>query len=416
MTDRQASNEAEDPRGRSGRAASEREAALRDGEAVIHAFFDGAAVGAALLSLEGRFVSVNDRYCQIAGYAREEMLSGLTPLDLIPPDQRDEVRDRFMPFLRGETPAYDCEHRYRRKDGGEIWIHATAGMIRDRDGNPLRVAAIVEDITERKRAEETLLQSRRDLDLMNQTLEQRVAERTAEAEARAAQLRKLAGELSRTEQRERRRFAQMLHDHLQQLLVGAKFNASIIERRIGDEGLLRRLRYMIELLDQSIAASRSLTVELSPPILFEGKLVPALRWLARWMEDNHGLHMTVNAGDEVFPLSEDTRILLFQSVRELAFNIVKHAGVREATVSVSRCEDMICITIEDQGAGFDPSSLKPATGDFGGFGLLRVQERLNLLGGCFDIRSRPGAGTLVTLVVPFQQERGSAGEDLPGMS
>ncbi|MCE5231430.1 PAS domain S-box protein [bacterium] len=476
-------------------------------KAALRAFFDNAVVGAAILDRDARFIYMNDPYCRIVGYGREELMAGMTPLDFIPDADRERVRELLLPFLRGETAKYDIEHRHVRKDGAEIWVHVTAGLIRDAAGEPTRLAAIIEDITPRKRAEEDLIsvaqfarenpdpvlrigfdghilfanspaehlmrelgwrgedhappgllmlvntaregvdgeieikygpdgtksmdftrvalvekgcvnlygrdtterrqaedalrRSRRDLEAVNQTLEQRIAERTAEADARTAQLRKLASELTRTEQRERRRFAQMLHDHLQQLLVGAKFNASIIERRITDTNVRRYLGYVIELLDQSIAASRSLTIELSPPVLFEGKLFPALQWLVRWMEENHGLRIELNSEDEVYPLDADMRVLLFQCVRELLFNVVKHAGVTEASITMGRIDSSLRIVVEDRGSGFDPAEMKAGSGEFSGLGLLNIQERLILHGGVLEIASAPGAGTRITITAPL---------------
>lgn len=381
------------------------EAALRDSEAAMKAFFDRATVGAAMLDPDGHFVFVNDCYCRISGYGREDLLAGMTPVELTPVQERAMVREALMPFLRGEIPEYDIEHRLVRKDGGEIWVRATAGLIRDEAGRPRRLAAVIQDISERKKAEEALRGSRRQLEAVNQTLEQRVAERTAEAEARTAQLRKLAAELTRTEQRERRRFAQMLHDHLQQLLVGAKFNASILDRRLTDPDVRRYLGYVIDLLDQSIAASRSLTIELSPPILFEGKLVPSLQWLARWMQENHGLNVTIGSSEEVYPIDPDTRVLLFQCVRELLLNIVKHAGVKEAQIRLKRIDGSIHIEVEDKGVGFDPASLKIGAGGFSGLGLLNIQERLILHGGRLEIESAAGAGTRMRLTAPMQASK-----------
>ena len=199
----------------------------------------------------------------------------------------------------------------------------------------------------RKRAEEALR-------LNNQTLEQRVTERTAELQERAAQLRKLACELAQTEQRERRRLAEILHDHLQQLLVGAKFSVSILRGRLIDEENRQHLEQVDDLLDQSVTTSRSLTVELSPPVLSEGSLAGALRWLANWMQEKHGLRVQVDADEAINP-DEEIRVMLFQCVRELLFNVVKHAGVNAATVAMSHCcGGQMSIVVADRGVGFDP--------------------------------------------------------------
>jgi len=246
---------------------------------------------------------------------------------------------------------------------------------------------------ERKRVEEQLRE-------LNETLEQRVAERTATAEERASQLRALANELTQSEQRQRRRLAQMLHDQLQQLLIAAKFRVGALRSRISGEEQLEAVDKVDELLDESIMASRVLTIELSPPILYDGGLVPALEWLANWMREKHGLTTAVDADEEAEPASEDIRALLFEAVRELLFNIVKHAQIDEATVLVQRTpNDEITITVEDTGSGFDPVAAQERRGG-AGFGLFSIRERFGLVGGRMDIDTAPGRGTRVVLRVP----------------
>ncbi|HUW60531.1 MAG TPA: response regulator [Candidatus Bathyarchaeia archaeon] len=255
------------------------------------------------------------------------------------------------------------------------------------------IARAIRYAIERKRAEEQLRE-------LNETLEQRVAERTAMAEERASQLRALANELTQSEQRQRRRFAQMLHDELQQLLIAAKFRVGALRSRTSGEEQLDAVDQVDELLDESIKASRVLTIELSPPILYDAGLVPALEWLAGWMREKHGLTTAVDANEEAEPDSEDIRILLFEAVRELLFNVVKHAQIDEATVLVQKTpNDEITVTVEDTGAGFDPKSAQDRSGG-AGFGLFSILERFGLVGGHMDIETAPGMGTRVTLRVP----------------
>jgi len=246
---------------------------------------------------------------------------------------------------------------------------------------------------ERKHVEEQLRE-------LNETLEQRVAERTATAEERASQLRALASELTQSEQRQRRRLAQMLHDQLQQLLIAAKFRVGALRSRTSGEEQLQAVDQVDELLDESIKASRVLTIELSPPILYDAGLVPALEWLARWMREKHGLTTAVDADEEAEPDSEDIRALLFEAVRELLFNVVKHAHIDEATVLVEKTpENEITVTVEDTGAGFDPKAAQNRRGG-AGFGLFSIRERFGLVGGRMDIETAPGRGTRITLRVP----------------
>ncbi len=245
-----------------------------------------------------------------------------------------------------------------------------------------------------------------DLKRLAETLEQRVAQRTRALQERTSQLQALASQLAHAEQRERRRLARLLHDDLQQLLVAARLKVAMIRRRATEETIGGLLTQVDELLDQAISGSRSLTFELSPPVLYEAGLEPAVRWLAGHMEEKHGLLVEVEALAQVEPICEDTRILLFHAVRELLFNVVKHAAAGRALVRISRGNgDLLEILVADQGAGFDPAILDqfaakdPAA--TGGFGLFSLRQRLALLGGRLDAESSPGTGTRMVMRIPL---------------
>jgi PAS domain S-box-containing protein len=314
---------------------------------------------------------------------------------------------------------------------GGRWLSmwGSASPLRDADGRVRGCLGAFTDITERKESEQALRGTK-------ELLEQKVKERTAElsqaidtlqgevlqrleAEAclkdayqklnrRAEQLRVLAGELTLTEQRERRRLAKILHDHLQQLLVGAKLRVAILSRT-GDELICEAAQEIKNLLDECIAASRSLTAELSPPILQEGGLKAGLEWLTRWMRDKHALAVEVRTIGGIPQLSSDVTALLFEAVRELLFNSVKHGQVLSAVVSVRRLQGKkLQVGVSDEGRGFEPEKLEPAIALGDGFGLFSIRERLGLFGGSMEIDSAPGEGTRVVLTVPYES-RGSAG-------
>ena len=179
----------------------------------------------------------------------------------------------------------------------------------------------------------------------------------------------------------------------------------MLARRLHDEALREIVEQIDGLLDDSIQASRSLTVELSPPVLYDAGLEAGLEWLARHMRDKHSLFVEVEADAQLGPVAEDTRVLLFNAVRELLFNVVKHAGVLRACVQLDSCgEDHVRIVVSDTGTGFDPAKVHADAADPGGFGLFSIRERLDLLGGQFSVESSPGAGTRVEIRVPRQAQ------------
>jgi PAS domain S-box-containing protein len=285
-----------------------------------------------------------------------------------------------------------------RLPSGRRWVAAASGApLRDQLGQVLGGVAVTVDITERKQAEKALRQ-------LNESLEQQVAERTKLAEERAKQLQILLSELVVAEERERQRLAEILHDHLQQLLVGAKINSEILSASIGTE-MKQVSENVLNLINQSIQTSRSLTAELSPPTLQKG-LTSALEWLSRWILENQAFAVDLQTAPSLDPQREDITILLYHSVRELLFNVVKHAGVKSARLEMARdVQNRLRVSIIDQGAGFDPAAIwkNPRAGT--GFGLFSIRERLQLLDGELEIESSPGNGACVSLVVPLEQTR-----------
>ena len=272
----------------------------------------------------------------------------------------------------------------------------------------------------------------------NGALEHRVAERTGElaqivetlqAEVarrslaektlrrRSEQLRELASQLTLTEQRERLRLARLLHDGLQQLLVAARFRLSTLVR-CEDVAVARQVAAQVsETICDAIDTSRNLTAELTPPILHEGGLAPALEWLARWMHHRHGLAVVLDVCDSVESLGEEPEILMFQAARELLFNAAKHAQVDRARVEVRQGDDCLRMTVSDKGAGFDPSELRTGGATTGGFGLFSIAERLELLGGSLETESTPGEGSRFTLTVPLAVGKDRQTEaDLPSLA
>ena len=251
----------------------------------------------------------------------------------------------------------------------------------------------VRDLT--KECEQTLqaLQESRD------RLEQKVQERTAELAESASQLRRLTGELIVSEQRERRRLAKVLHDHLQQLLVSAKYRAASLNRT-EDPTVRVAVQEIEEILSEVIEASRSLTSELSPPIIHESGLRTGMEWLVSFMAAENSFAVQLSMEQDFSQIDENTKVLLFDSTRELLMNAMKHGKVRSADVSVRRTAgDMLEVAVSDQGEGFNPSLLKS-----NGFGLFRIRHRVEMIGGRLEIESAQRKGSRLAILVPIPLE------------
>lgn len=207
-------------------------------------------------------------------------------------------------------------------------------------------------------------------------------------------------EMTAAEERERDRLAHLLHDDLQQILVGALYRLHSLPTRISSHGLEDPLKETADLIEQAIETSRQLSHELSPPTLRQHGLVAALYWQAERMQEMHGLKVKIDAVSSAEPPDPVLNALIFRFAQELLFNVVKHAGIREAHLSLALMDNIVELRVQDQGRGFNTKTLKNGS-KAAGFGLLSIYERASLLGGKLDIKSTPGEGSVFTLTMPL---------------
>ncbi len=384
-----------------GRRTSQSSAALMESERQFRIMGETVPFGVWLSAPDGGVRYCSQSFLDLINMTQEEQQQFGWTKRLVPEDV-EPMMEKWLTCCRTGTP-WDHEHRIIDRNG-EIHTILSRGLpVRDAEGKITCWVGVNLDITARKKGEEELRRAKDEL-------EQRVRERTAELSARARQLRALAGELTLTEQRERRRMAKVLHDHLQQLLVAAKYRVAILGRT-GDALLEQATKEVEELLDESLLASRSLTTELSPPILHEAGLNAGLEWLARRVAEKQGLFVDLSLEADAPALAEDVKVLVFESVRELLFNAVKHSRVRSAAVSSRLVDGQLQVLVTDQGVGFDPKATPPAGEEGGGFGLFSIRERLVLIGGRLEIDSAPGTGSRFLLTAPLMQAPGVVGRE-----
>lgn len=230
-------------------------------------------------------------------------------------------------------------------------------------------------------------------------LEQIVEKRTADLVASQHSLRTLAAELNLAEQRERKRLAAELHDHLQQLLVLGKLKLGQGKRRTTSSESLAVMQQVDALLSEALAYTRTLVAELNPPVLREHGLGAALQWLGEYMR-KHDLQVAVTVPEQDDTrLPEEQMVLVFQSVRELLINSSKHAGTGEATVAMEQRDNVLRIEVNDRGKGFSLAAAQTPNELSSQFGLYSIQERMRTLGGSLDIQSS-SQGTTCVLILP----------------
>jgi PAS domain S-box-containing protein len=373
---------------------------LRQSEQRFRAVVEGVADYAILLTDVNRQVqSWNPAATLITGYTEDEIVGRPADILFTPEDVA-----RGMPAKEAATAAQngraEDERWHLRKNGSRFWGSGIMTARRDQAGNLVGFIKILRDQTARKHAEE-------ELRTLNDTLEQRVSERTGALLQNQRQLRQLASELGKTEQRERQRLAVELHDHLTQMLAICSMKLSVVRASFGVGRVPKAADELSELLTESLNYTRTLMADLSPLPLNENDIVEAVKWVANRMKQ-HGLEVAVADDGQPKHLSEDLHTVLFQSVRELLYNIVKHAGAHTAKVMLRRVDNTVEIEIADPGKGFNVSERAFRPSGEGGFGLFNIRERLELLGGQFRIESAPGRGTRATLVAPHIQTEAPA--------
>lgn len=385
-----------------------------EAHALLDSLLLSAPIGFCYMNRELRYERINPRLAELNGLSVDAHI-GKHVSEIVPSlaETVYEVTNRILSTGRpvinhefsGDTAAAPGVTRY----WNENWY-----PVYDQAGGVRGFGVVVEDVTERKGAEAALREAQQRLQQWNIKLEQAVNLKTAELVQSQDRLRAMATELNLAEQRERKRLATELHDHLQQTLVLGKLKMGQGKRLTAT---MPALAQVIEETDavfsDALQYTRTLVAELSPPVLRDHGLVAGLNWLADYMKRHEVAVTVILPKEDGLKLPEDQSMLLFQSVRELLINSWKHGGTGRATVTMERPDRLLRIEVCDQGAGFDPSivTLQAGSGVSSKFGLLSIRERMRALGGSFEIQSGPSQGTRAILTLPvaesaWEAERG----------
>ena len=354
------------------------EEALRESEERYRMLFESIDEGFCVLEVifddEGdpvdyRFIEINPAFEQQTGLVDA---AGKTALELIPGLEGHWFETYGRVATTGERERFVEESPAMGR-----WFEVEAFRVGAPDQH--RVALLFSDITERRRSEQAL----RDL---NATLESQVEKRTS-------QVRSLAAHLAIAEQRERRRLAHILHDDLQQQLYGLSMLLPLVAQSSTEEAA-RYLQRAEMILDSALVMTRDLSSDLRPSVLDSVWVHDMLRWLVERVREQHGLAVELDADEECIVPDPTVRTVLYDSLREILFNVVKHAGAEDVRVGSEERDGDVLVWVRDDGVGFSPDT------EGGGFGLASVRDRLNLVGGRLTVVSTPGEGAEVTISVP----------------
>ncbi len=345
---------------------------------------DKAGIGIYQCDHTGAIFSVNEQACKSLGYSREE-LCALNVLDIDPEITRERMLELKEILDEKGTTTFLTTHR--RRDGTTFPVEITSNHL-DFQGKRYGIS-FVKDISERRSVEEELRRTHAELEF-------RVMERTR-------QLNELTWELSIAEERERRRIASELHDQVGHTLILSKMKLDSLSAFLAMDEFEVIRDEIRDHLRKSIEDVRSLTFQLSPPLLYEVGFEAAVEWLAEEFAEKYGFRADFRDDGKAKPLDEEARIALYQMVREFLMNIAKHAGADRVNISVEKALDRIKLSVSDNGKGIDPATSMRDCSRNGGFGLFNIRQRIEHMGGSLAIESEPGSGTRISLLLPLSQ-------------
>ena len=348
---------------------------LRVSESKYRALLEGLSEKVFLKDTNSVYVSCNENYAGDFKIKAGEIV-GKTDDDLYPSQLAEKYKADDRRIIKsGKTE--DINEKCIQ-NGREIIVHTVKSPVRDKEGNVTGILGVLLDITAQRQAQKKLLDYQK-------------------------RLQDLASKMLLTEERERRRIAVELHDHVMQDLILFKISSGQLRGENLPEELVKPLDEIYKHLDRIIDEMRSLTFDLGSSVLYELGLEAAIRErLSDEVQRKYGIHTEFEDDERPKPLDDDVRAVLYRAVRELLVNIVKHAQAHKVKVSIGRDNHHVRIVVADDGIGFVPS---PQLNKTGGLGLFSIRERLNYLGGSIEIESKPGQGTHITLVAPVKREK-----------
>ena len=360
---------------------------LRESEERFRTIFENAGLGTALVDRQGHPIKCNPALQKMLGFTEEELRS-MAFTAFTHPDDIDLDWMLYSELVDGKRDKYEIEKRYIKKDGQMMWGHLTVSRVKNEDGAPADyTVGMVEDITERKRAE-------RELRAAHDQLTKELAERTqAEAE-----IVRLSVSLINAQEEERTRIARELHDDFSQQIAVLGITLSNIRRQIPEDRLeareqAERAYGRVLAIGEGI---RHLSHQLHPAIIEHSGLVAALESYCVEFESLTKVSATVQAEGSFDDLSANATLGIFRIAQEALQNIWKHSGVTEAGICLARAGEHVGLLISDRGIGFDPAQPSKDAG----LGLVSMRERARLLGGTLTVESSAGHGTTIIVDIP----------------
>ncbi|MBB5495976.1 PAS domain-containing protein [Paraburkholderia sp. MM5384-R2] len=354
--------------------------ALKESEERFQLAISGATAGLWDWNLQTDAIYLSPHFKEILGYAGDELPSRTQLLlESIHPDDIDRVKTSLAAHLERKR-AYDVEYRVRTRSGEFQWIHSRGQALWNRAGEPYRMVGWIMDVTDRKRSDEALRESREEL-------------------------QHLSANIQHVREEEKTRIARELHDDLGQQLAALKIEVARIENRA--EAAMTALadadlRTIYALIDQLVGSVRRIAADLRPAMLDDLGLIPAIEWFSDQFSARHGVRVIRHIGADDIDFNGESASAVFRVVQEAMTNVARHSGATEVTLKIVRDGPNCIVSIIDNGRGC-LSDRRPARNSFG---LLGMRERAVALGGELRIRTAPEQGFALSLSLPLAMVEG----------
>ncbi|CAN5477828.1 hypothetical protein BH11PSE11_BH11PSE11_21450 [soil metagenome] len=351
-------------------------AALRDSHSAFETsrnryydLYEFAPVGYLTLGGNARIAKINLAGAALLGSDRAALLDAAFGRFVISKDSYD-WNQQFQNMMRSRHGTFTDELMLQRADGKIISVLCSCRVV-ESDASAPRLHMALTDVTERKKAEEALVQSQ-------------------------ARLRKLAGHQESVREEERKRIARDIHDELGQTLIALRIDiASMLTGGETVQVSKDRIDSAVRQIDGAIAAVKAVIVDLRPGVLDFG-LHAAVEWQAAEFQRRTRIPCKLHIDHEEFELDDTHAVALFRVLQESLTNIIRHAKATEVRIEMRRGAGFLSMTVSDNGIGLQSKSVKGENT----FGLIGISERIAALGGAFSAESSPGSGTTLRFAVP----------------
>jgi PAS domain S-box-containing protein len=350
------------------------EKVAKDEQAFRKAIEDSILAGITAIDLEGRKIYANPAFCRMVGWSAEELLGAKPPFLFWPPEEIDNLTEAFARLLNGEENPQTFQLRFQRKNGERLDVMILNSPLKDDQGKLIGWVGSIGDITERKRAEETLRESEK-------------------------RLRFLSSQLITLQEQERKRIATELHDGLAALLNGIKYKVEVALRQRAKNKLKaveKQLESIIPMIQESVEEVRRIQTGLRPVTLDSLGLLATFRSFFRKFQTTYpSISIRQQIGIEEGEIPASLKILIYRISQEALNNVGKHSRADFVDLSLRKREGKIQLLIQDNGRGFDVNEALSMESPERGLGLISMRERAELSGGSFTIESIVGGGTTI---------------------